>query len=387
MGMFMKGKFYSLLILVILTTCLLACNTASKLYDKGNYDEAVELAVKKLQKKPDDAELKSILQNAYRYAVDNHEASIRNHSNSNNELKWEWMYNDYASLQRLHDAIARSPEVSQIVRATDYSSYMNTYQDKAADTRYERGLRWMDRNDRMSYRNAYHEFQVALGFKPGDFNIKTKMDEAYRNAVVHAVVMPMENIDYRYSSYNDYELRNMESELLRNLQYHTGNAFVKFHSLWDARRINIQPDQFIDFRFNTMNIGRVRDERSTREVSKEVVIREIVYRPDSIVKQYGRVTANIITTRRTMHSNGNLIVNIRDNDNRWLWSDNFRGDHEWISEFATSTGDERALSESDKQLINRRQEYAPHEDEIMRHIIQQINSNLHYRIRDFYNRY
>ena len=26
------------------------CKTASKLYDKGNYDEAVQLAVKKLQK-------------------------------------------------------------------------------------------------------------------------------------------------------------------------------------------------------------------------------------------------------------------------------------------------------------------------------------------------
>jgi hypothetical protein len=386
-GGFMKGKLYSLLAFIVLSGWMVSCKTASKLYDNGNYDEAVDLAVKKLQKKPGNGEIRALLQNAYRYAVNDHEARIRNHFDDNNELKWEWIYNEYASLQRLYDAIRRSPEASNIVRAADYSSYMSTYRDKAADARYERGLRWMESNDRMGYRNAFTEFQAALGFKPGDFAIKSKMDEAYNNAVMHVVVMPVDNFNYRYSSQNDYELRNLEHELLRNLQYNTNTPFVKFYSMWEARSHNIQPDQFIDIRFNTMNIGRYRDDRSTKEVSKEVVIKETVYRPDSIVKEYGRVTARITTTRRTMHSDGNLLVNIRDNDNRWVWNDNFRGDHNWTTEFATYTGDERALSETDKQLINRRPESAPHEDEIMRFIIREINNNLHYRIRDFYNRY
>ena len=88
-----------------------------------------------------------------------------------------------------------------------------------------------------------------------------------------------------------------------------------------------------------------------------------------------------------MHSDGNLNVNIRDNNNRWVWSDNFNGDHNWTTEFATYTGDERALSESDKQLINQRPQTAPLEDEIIRYILQGITNNLHYRIRDYYNRY
>lgn len=383
----MKGKFYTLIAFFGLSVWMISCKTASKLYDKGNYDEAVAMAVKKLQKKPGDGEIKALLQNAYRYAVDDHEARIRNHSEDNDELKWEWIYNEYASMQRLYDAIHRSPEASDVLQATDYSSYLNTYRDKAADARYERGLRWMERNDRVGYRNAFTEFQAALGFKPGDFTIKTKMDEAYSNAVMHVVLMPVDNYNYRYSSHNDYALRNLESELLRNLQYHTNTPFVKFYSMWEARSRNIQPDQFIDIRFNTMNIGRYRDDRNTREVSKEVVIKETVYRPDSIVKEYGRVTARITTTRRTMHSDGNLNVNIRDNNNRWIWSDNFNGDHNWTTEFATFTGDERALSESDKQLINRRHETVPHEDEIIRYILQGITNNLHYRIRDYYNRY
>ena len=32
-------------------------------------------------------------------------AGDANHAASNNELKWEWMYNDYVSLQRMYHAI------------------------------------------------------------------------------------------------------------------------------------------------------------------------------------------------------------------------------------------------------------------------------------------
>jgi hypothetical protein len=120
------------------------CKSASKLYDKGNYDEAVELAVKKLQKKPDD-EMRALLQSAYQYAVNDHETRIHQLSYNTNDLKWEWIYSEYASLQKLHEAIHRSPEALAIVNPTDYSSYLHTYAYKAADTRFQRGMMWMDK--------------------------------------------------------------------------------------------------------------------------------------------------------------------------------------------------------------------------------------------------
>jgi hypothetical protein len=136
-----------------------------------------------------------------------------------------------------------------------------------------------------------------------------------------------------------------------------------------------------------MNFGRVRDEVSKRVVSKDIVVKETVYKPDSVVREYKKVYATIHITKRIMNSTGNMMVNIRDGNGHRLWSDDFRGSHSWITEFATYTGDERALSESDKQLINRNRDYAPQEDEIMRHIISDIKNNLYTRLRDFYNRY
>jgi tetratricopeptide (TPR) repeat protein len=376
-------KIYTVFIFIAFVS-IAGCRSAAKLYDKGNYDEAVELAVKKLQKKPDN-EMRSLLQSAYQYAVNDHETRIRQHSDNSNELKWEWIFSEYSSLQRLHDAIHRSPEAMAIVNATDYSSYLNTYADKAADTRYERGMQWMDKNDKLSFRNAFHEFEVALQYRPGDLTFIDRRDEAFENAVINIVVMPMESNHYRYSSYNDLEIRNFENDLVRQLQYNTGNRFVKFYSSWDANSRNIQPDQFVDFRFNTFNIGRTRDENNIREVSKDVVVKETVYRPDSIVKEYKKLFAKIKTTKRSMLSEGNLQVSVRDASGRWLWSDDIRGNHNWYTEFSTFTGDERALSESDKQLVNRRQEYPPREDEIMRCIMNEINSNVTGRVRNYFS--
>ena len=387
-------KIYTLVSLIAFILLVASCKTASKLYHKGNYDEAVELAVKKLQKKPDD-EMRALLQNAYQYAVDDHETRIRQLSDNTSDLKWEWIHAEYSSLQRLYEAIHRSPKALSIVNPTDYSSYLHTYADKAADTRFQRGMMWMSarttqsdggKNDKLSFRNAYHEFEAALQYRPGELIFIERRNEAYENAVINVVVMPMENNRYRFSSYSTYEITNLENKLLRQLQYNSGNQFVKFYSSWDASSQNIQPDQFIDFRFSTFDIGRTRDKRSTREVSKDIVVKETVYRPDSVVKEYKKVFAKITTIKRTMFSEGNLQINIRDVSGRRLWSDDIRGNHNWSTEFSTFTGDERALSESDKQLVNLRQDYPPHEDEITRCIINEINSNMSGRIRNYFSR-
>ncbi|MBK9570266.1 MAG: hypothetical protein IPO53_10385 [Chitinophagaceae bacterium] len=126
----MKSKLYILLFAAIIFSAF-SCKTASKLYEKGNYDEAVELAAKKLQKDPGDVKLLDIIQSSYRYAVNDHESRIRNHAESSNELKWEWMYAEYVSLQRMYEAIYRVPSVYTLVKPLDYSGYLVTYSEKS----------------------------------------------------------------------------------------------------------------------------------------------------------------------------------------------------------------------------------------------------------------
>src|SRR6185503_10349963 len=111
-------------------------------------------------------------------------------------LRFEWIYSVYALLQRLYEAIHRSPEALSIVNPVDYSSYLNTYADKAADTRFDRGMAWMDKGDKLSFRNAYNEFNAALQYRPGDLAIADRKNEAYEMAVINVVVMSAD--DNRY---------------------------------------------------------------------------------------------------------------------------------------------------------------------------------------------
>lgn len=382
----MKSKLYAL-ILSLFAVGLFSCKTASKMYEKGNYDEAVELAAKKLQKDPDDPKLLNIIQSSYQYALNDHQDKIRTHGQSSSELKWEWIYNDYMSLQRMYDAIYKVPSVFNIVHPENFSSYLDTYSVKAAEVRFERGMFFMERNDKQSYRNAYREFKAASGFRPSDMAITEKMNEAFEYAVTNVVILPLQQYGgYVYSSYAP-GANYLDDELLNSLRFNSGNEFLKFYSSWDARARNIRTDMVVDMQLATMDIGRFRDHNTTRRVSKEVVIKETVIRPDSIVKEYGWVHADITSTRRTINSEAVLRVNVRDADGHWLWADNFNANHAWATEFASYKGDARALTDADKKLVDQRPEREPSENEIVRCLIEQISRDAQSGIRNYFNRY
>lgn len=382
----MKSKLYSLLFLGI-AAGLFSCKTASKMYEKGNYDEAVELAAKKLQKDPNDPKLLNIIQSSYQYALNDHQDKIRAHGQSNSELKWEWIYSDYMSLQRMYDAIYKLPSVYNIIHPENFMSYLDTYSEKAAEVRFDRGMSFMERNDKQSYRNAYREFKMAAGFRPSDMGIAEKMKEAFEYAVTNVVILPLQQYGgYVYSSYAP-GANNLDDELLNSLRFNSGNEFLKFYSSWDARARNIRTDMVVDMQLATVNIGRFHDFNTSRRVSKEVVIKETIIRPDSVVKEYGWVHADITSTRRTINSEAILRVNVRDGNGHWLWTENFNANHAWATEFATYRGDVRALTDADKKLVDQRPEREPSEDEIMRCLIEQISHNAQSGIRNYFNRY
>ncbi|MBI5372520.1 MAG: tetratricopeptide repeat protein [Sphingobacteriales bacterium] len=380
----MKLKLYTVLFSGVVL--LLACKSAGKLYQKGRYDEAVELAAKKLQKDPGDPKLLATLRNAYTYAVNDHESRIRSHSESNNELKWEWMYYEYISLQKMYEAIHRVPGVFSIVLPEDYSSSLVTSREKAGDTRYERGLAFMQHSTKQSYRDAYREFQAVLNFRPGDREAILKMNEVFEYAVTNVVIVPMQQEGgFVYSAYGPGQT-NLDDRLISQLQNNSGNDFVRYYSAWDARSRRIRVDREVSLQFSGMDIGRTHDERSSRKVSRDVLVKETVYRPDSVVREYAKVYATVTSTRRVMRSDATLQVTVRDENGRRVWNDHYGASHNWSTEFSSFTGDERALGEEDKQRVNRRRDFPPSDNDILKCMLDEISNNAMYSLRSYFNR-
>jgi tetratricopeptide (TPR) repeat protein len=363
------------------------CKTASKAYEKGDYIDAIDLAIKKLQKDPNDGEMKAMLQNAYRFAVNGQQDKIRILTESTADTRFEKIYYEYLVLQHLYETINRFPTAALAVKPADYSGYVQTYRDKAADVHYSKGIEWMQSEDKKGYREAYQEFQKALQYKPQDIGLKRKRDEAYDAALIKVVVVPMDRAGNYYYTSNSFQMRQFQENIIRNLNYNTGGTLVRFYNEGEARSSNIQPDEIIEMRMGNLLIGQPYDENRTREVSKEVVVKEIVYKKDSVVKEYGKVTARITTTKRTLVSEGEIFVTSRDARGRILWSDNFRGEHRWQTEFATYQGDERALSDADKAILQQRDRNPPRQEDIIEEVLNRIQNEMTYKIRNYYQRY
>jgi hypothetical protein len=377
-------KFYFLLFSAALF--LAGCQTASKAYNKGDYADAIELGIKRLQKDPADSETSALVKSAYTYAVNQYESNIRTISNSANDNRYEAMLREYSRLQDLYETIQQSPVAARAINPTNYSDYIQTYRTKAAEVYLTEADRWVSEGTKRAYREAYNAYNKALRYQ-NTADIKRKRDEAFDAALIKIVVVPIQNYG-GYSYHSNFQLQQFQNDVMRTLTFNTNDNFVRYYSEWDLRNKNLQPDQVLEMNLGRVRIGQPFDQRSTRQVSKEVVVKEIVHKPDSVTKQYATVRANITQTRRTLLSEADLYMTIRDLNGRIIWNDRFTGQHQWQTEFATYTGDERALSQNDKEQLNRNPNYnVPSEDEIMRELYRQIQQDLANRLRGYFASY
>ncbi len=382
------NKFY--LLLLSITIVLFSCKTASKSYQKGNYKDAIELSIKELQKDPSNAEALNVLKDAYQLQVNIHEQTIRDLSNKRSDDRYAAIYNEYQQLQNLYLTVSKLPAVSRQLNAVNYSEYLETYRQKAADVHVANAEKWEEENTKAGYKQAYNEYKKALRYT-SDVEVKKRRDYAYDAALTKVLVIPIQQDFGRYGGYDyrsSYQLQNFQNDVMRTLSFNMGSEFVKFFNERELRSKNLEPDEIMELNLGRIVLGRPFDDRSSREVSKKVVVKETVYKPDSVVKEYATVRGKITTVRRTVVSEGDLYITVRDPKGRIIWNDRFTGQHRWKTEFATFTGDERALSDSDKALLNQRSsEYPPSEDQIIDYLFREINNELSYRLRNYFARY
>jgi hypothetical protein len=273
-----------------------------------------------------------------------------------------------------------------VIKAKDYSESVETYRDKAAEVHVQNAERWTKEGTKEAYRQAYKEYVTAASYRPEDFEIRKQRDTAYDHAVVKVILTPIQNLGgYQYSS--SYQLQNFQKDIVRTLSYNLNNEFVKFYSEYEARSRNVQPDQVMELNLSRISIGQPSDVKSSREASKQVVVKEIVIKEDSVKKEYATVKANITTTKRTLLSQGDLFITVRDTRGTTIWNDRFTGQHKWETQFTSYTGDERALTETDKTALNQTNATPPTEDQIMDELLKKIQSDLSYRLRDYYTRF
>lgn len=170
-------------LLIILIVILSGCGSSKKQLQRGNYDAAIDKAVRDLRRNPRDEKQALILNQSYRVANDQDIERARFLKMEGRANNWDEIYLVY---KRLNDRQAMVKTVTPInlkgstidFPYVDYLPEMVNAKRKAADFYYAHGNELMKNGMKESYRQAFAEFLRAREYIGDYTGIDQKISEA-----------------------------------------------------------------------------------------------------------------------------------------------------------------------------------------------------------------
>ena len=376
-------KRNNLLILIAVIFVMTGCASSSKLYNKGKYNQAVSEAVRKLRSSPNDMESQNILTQSYPMAVNMALREIDNALQSNSVTRYDIVIDRYEQLNRLANEIYSSPKAVELIPAPrEFHQELQQSKEIAAKHYYEQGVTALRERTVQQARNAHQYFVKANTYVNGYRDVIAKMEEALFAATTHVVVEAPKLPD-RYQFSADFFYSNLVTEMNKSNQ----QKYVYFYTPEEADNAGMnKPNQYIGLDFLDFTIGNVRESKTTQEVKRENV--------PITVEINGRkttanttVTANFTKHRREIISAGKLHVRIIDAQTKSIIEQRtFDGSYVWVSEWASFTGDDRALSDEQKKLTKRQATLPPPNQDLFIEFTKPIYSQVVSYVKNVYRR-
>lgn len=371
--------------LLITSTVLLltACKTTKNYLSRGDEDRTLFDIVKTLNKRPADDSATRALPIVYSRVQQIHLKKINDYKNYREISRWDKIIGEYSTLQQMYEAISNSGAASRLVNAGNYQNDIYDAKQAAAEDYYLLGTTLLQSDRRDDIKKAYSYFKRSDSYVSGYKDAKSKMDEAYQNAIINVVINPVQDNSFFFNTgwgntgYN-YSNEYFQQTLIRELGGSYASRYpAKFYTDWEARRDNIKPDWVVDLTLRNMNIPRPTAYTYSRNVNKQIENG----RDSSGKTMYQTVYATINITRQSFTARGQVDVNITDIASRKSISFNsYSDDYRWEEEHATYTGDSRALDSNDWAIINNRNYNEPRKEDVLNELYRKIYPQVKNRI-------
>jgi hypothetical protein len=214
----------------IVTILLSGCGSSKKQLQKGNYDAAIEKAVKQLRKDPKDEKQIAILTQSYKVANDQDLERIRFLKMENRPGNWDEIYLNYNALNNRQSLVRTVTPLSSNGQSVDfayvdYVPEMVNAKRKAADFYYAHGNELMKNNMKESYRQAYAEFRRAKDYV-GDYEgIDNKIQEAQYQGMSRVFISVQNSSIIKFPKEFEQDLLALDLPNLNSewVEYHTQN--------------------------------------------------------------------------------------------------------------------------------------------------------------------
>jgi cell fate (sporulation/competence/biofilm development) regulator YlbF (YheA/YmcA/DUF963 family) len=375
------------LVIFILLALLVSCSPTRDYLSRSNEDKALADAVKYLSKNPGDSGARHAVSILYPKLVNQHQDRIEAFEQEKDLSRWDKLSDEYNALQKMYETVSRDATASALVHPVSRQNELTSLKQRAAGDYYDQATLLLQNPGRDDSKKAYMFFKKADHWVPGFKDAKSKMNEAFQNAIVNVVIKPVEDNSFYFNTgwgntgYN-YSNEYFQQTLVRDLGGKNATRYpAKFYTDWDARRDNVKPDWVVELVLRNLDIPQPSNYTYSRNVSKSVE----VSRDTSGNVLYQNVYATVYITRQSFTARVQMDVNITDaNTRKYISSNTYREDYSWMEEHASFSGDSRALDGSDWQLVNNNNYNEPNKEqalsELYRKLYPQVRNCISYAV-------
>ena len=380
-----------ILLITIVAVFMFACGSSRKFQASFSEDRPLFDAINALYKKPSNERAQADLAILYPRAVERHEEAVRVYRNSPDENKWDRALNELNALQNIYTSLQATPGSFGIVKPKNYLRSIEELKQEAAEDYYSRALALMDQGNRENSLQAYSYFQKVSYFVNGYKDVNRLTREAYERSIINVVVNPIDDqnlfftgMNGNWTNFPDFRYRpeDYQNMLVRDLGGRNAiNVPARFFTDVDLRRDRVNADWEVNIRWRAITPLRSVPQNFTRQATRNVESgKDSTGRPI-----YKPVYATLNITQNNYTVQGELEYLIRNLVVRTsVDNGTVRDEMTWSDSYATYTGDSRALSPEDWNLVNNRNGMnpGPSKGEVMNTLMQRMYPELKRRIQN-----
>ena len=359
----MKQKLLILIGFVILASCS-SVKRSQQALNQGNYNEAIAIAVGKLQKdktRKGNQEHILILEAAFKKLTESEKKRIAFLEKERNPANSREIYHIYSNLRRIQNSI--TPLLPLYIGESnrqakfnfgDYSDEIIDAKNAYAEVLYQDGRSMMQQGDKLAYRNAHTVFMELLRLSPNYRDTEQLLEETHFQGTDFVVVELHNQTPFVIP-------RSLENELLDFNTYGLDDFWTEYHAV---KNRDYKYDFAVNLNFREIHISPERVLEKEIPLEAEILDgysyqrdRKGDYVLDSLgnkikIENYIKVKGTLYKTIQTKSLALEGKVDYLDLDKRQLMK-SYPLETEFVFEnvFARFKGDERLLSNEDKALL------------------------------------
>ncbi len=347
----MKRILQIFIILSILFSA--GCSSSKKQLSKGNYDAAIDKAVKELRRDRDDEKQIQILSESYRIANELDNERIR-------YLKMEGRANSWDEIYQIYQALSSRQTLVRTVMPlnlngspvdfpyVDYISDMVEAKRKAADFYFAHGNQLMEGKIKENYRQAFGEFLRAKQYM-GDYpGIDNKIEEAKYKGMSRVFVSVQNSSIIKFPPEFEQDMLALDLPSLNSewVEYHTrnlnNNTDYDYFVNVNIKNVAVSPDQTLQ---KDSIVKRDIDDGFEYKLDKKGNVMRDTLGNDIKIRKYKTLQCALVETiqLKACRIDGDVDV-IQVNPNKVLKKDPIGAQSNFENVSSRAIGDTQALS-------------------------------------------